>query len=307
MATVSTSFSSNSDVDPIAAGMTAASTIYNDAYNAFSYMTDFSKVDIRYYSSVTPTWVVAILTNGDSISIFGQNLTSFPATLTGVYVSSHNTNVNLSFSGQVTIDGSGGVSGAITKVAVIDGNATLTMYGTVFGTSNTGSYSNIVVQENGYTLSLGGSFNESGLNNISGTISSVRISDGIHSIGIAGIHFNYQSFVSYSSFSDFLSVALSGNDTINGSSSAEMLYAYGGNNVLNGLQGNDTLLGAAGNDLLNGGLGVDSMVGGLGDDIYIVDNASDVVTENADEGADLVRVNIATANGSYTLADNVEN
>jgi len=65
----------------------------------------------------------------------------------------------------------------------------------------------------------------------------------------------------------------------------------------------NTITGGAGNDLLNGGAGADTLIGGAGDDTYIVDNAADVVTENADAGSDTVRTTLA----SYTLGANVEN
>ena len=41
--------------------------------------------------------------------------------------------------------------------------------------------------------------------------------------------------------------------------------------------------------------------------LYVVENIGDIVTENFDEGTDLVKVNIATANGIYSLGDNIEN
>ncbi len=58
----------------------------------------------------------------------------------------------------------------------------------------------------------------------------------------------------------------------------------------------------AGNDLLNGGAGVDTMIGGAGDDAYIVDNASEHITEIAGGGSDWVE----TALKAYVLADEVE-
>lgn len=70
-----------------------------------------------------------------------------------------------------------------------------------------------------------------------------------------------------------------------------------------GLSGNDTLTGGSGNDRLDGGAGIDSMAGGAGDDTYVVDNTSDVVTENPNAGTDTV----LTTTASYTLGDNVEN
>ena len=54
--------------------------------------------------------------------------------------------------------------------------------------------------------------------------------------------------------------------------------------------------------LLDGGAGADTMLGGLGNDIYVVDVATDIVTENAGEGIDTVQSGI-----TYTLGANVEN
>ncbi|MFZ3280400.1 M10 family metallopeptidase C-terminal domain-containing protein, partial [Pseudomonas sp.] len=72
-------------------------------------------------------------------------------------------------------------------------------------------------------------------------------------------------------------------------------------NVLTGNAGNNILAGYAGNDTLDGGAGADTLIGGNGDDIYYVDSQSDVVTELAGEGHDVVRTSV-----SYTLSANVE-
>ena len=90
-----------------------------------------------------------------------------------------------------------------------------------------------------------------------------------------------------------------------GNASDNILTGGSGVNTLLGLAGNDTLYGGAGNDTLDGGAGNDVMAGGAGNDIYIVDSASDVVSEamGVSEGVDTVR----TALASYTLADSVEN
>ncbi|NKL33463.1 rhizobiocin, partial [Rhizobium leguminosarum bv. viciae] len=79
-----------------------------------------------------------------------------------------------------------------------------------------------------------------------------------------------------------------------------------GNNLNNTITGGaviDILSGGAGDDTLDGGAGADRLIGGTGNDTYIVDNASEVVTENANEGTDTVQ----TALASYTLAANVDN
>jgi Ca2+-binding RTX toxin-like protein len=69
-----------------------------------------------------------------------------------------------------------------------------------------------------------------------------------------------------------------------------------------GNTGNNTITGNTGNNTLDGGAGADSLTGGIGDDTYLVDNASDVVTESSGEGLDTVNASI-----SYTLGANVEN
>jgi Ca2+-binding RTX toxin-like protein len=92
---------------------------------------------------------------------------------------------------------------------------------------------------------------------------------------------------------DQILTGTAGNDVLTGASANDQLYGLAGNDMLNGL---------AGNDLLNGGGGADTMRGGLGNDTYIVDNTGDVVTENANEGVDMVQSSI-----TYTLGANVEN
>ncbi|HEY0011397.1 MAG TPA: M10 family metallopeptidase C-terminal domain-containing protein [Allosphingosinicella sp.] len=75
-----------------------------------------------------------------------------------------------------------------------------------------------------------------------------------------------------------------------------------GNDELETGAGNDALDGGAGNDYLKGGAGADLMRGGAGHDTFFVDDAGDVIVENADEGTDSVHVSIA----AYTVGANVE-
>ncbi|MCT7662683.1 hypothetical protein N5B53_02265 [Shinella kummerowiae] len=77
-----------------------------------------------------------------------------------------------------------------------------------------------------------------------------------------------------------------------------------GSKALNGAGNalNNTLVGTSAANILNGRAGADSMIGGLGNDTFVVDDAKDVVTEKAGEGTDSVHALI-----SYALAANVEN
>lgn len=74
-----------------------------------------------------------------------------------------------------------------------------------------------------------------------------------------------------------------------------------GHNLLVGGYGNDTLSGGAGRDQLDGRQGADRMVGGKDDDVYSVDNAGDIVVEQAGEGRDSV---VSTLD--WVLGDHVE-
>ncbi|MBW7900200.1 MAG: hypothetical protein H3C26_01900 [Rhodocyclaceae bacterium] len=103
-----------------------------------------------------------------------------------------------------------------------------------------------------------------------------------------------QSSVTHTLSANVENLTLTGTSATNGT----------GNVLDNTLIGNgkaNTLTGGGGNDILDGGVGADKMIGGTGDDIYYVDNSSDVVTENANEGIDLVYSTL-----TLTLANNVD-
>ena len=121
--------------------------------------------------------------------------------------------------------------------------------------------------------------------NTSSTVENIRFADGTV--------WNYSTVLSKTPVAD---------QTLTGTANADTLNGGAGNDTLNGLGGNDTLNGLAGNDTLDGGTGNDTMKGGLGDDTYIVDSTSDVVTENLNEGTDLVKSSV-----TLNLAPNVEN
>ena len=70
-----------------------------------------------------------------------------------------------------------------------------------------------------------------------------------------------------------------------------------------GNAGNNVITGNGANNILNGGAGIDTLIGGAGNDIYIVDSATDTITELANGGTDTIQSSV-----TYTIAAaNVEN
>lgn len=102
------------------------------------------------------------------------------------------------------------------------------------------------------------------------------------------------SSVTFTLAANVETLSLTGSAAINGSGN-EL------DNLLIGNGGNNALSGGAGNDRLDGGLGSDTLVGGTGDDSYVVNVATDVVTELADQGVDTVNSAV-----TWTLATHVE-
>lgn len=86
-----------------------------------------------------------------------------------------------------------------------------------------------------------------------------------------------------------------------GNGTAQTVIGNEGTNSLEGLGGNDTLYGLGGNDYLDGGTGADQLIGGTGNDWYFVDDANDIVIENAGEGSDRVLTTL-----SYALSASAE-
>jgi Ca2+-binding RTX toxin-like protein len=97
-----------------------------------------------------------------------------------------------------------------------------------------------------------------------------------------------------------------GNDLSNnlyGGAGGDLLEGGAGYDQLFGGAGEDELVGGSEGDVLDGGAGADLLTGGTGDDVYRIDDAGDVVVEQAGEGVELVYSLVA----AYTLTANVEN
>ncbi|MGQ0676728.1 MAG: beta strand repeat-containing protein, partial [Rhodospirillales bacterium] len=106
------------------------------------------------------------------------------------------------------------------------------------------------------------------------------VSGDVNGDGAADFAIDLAGNVSLAS-SDFASGSLIAPVVTTGGTGADVLDGGEVADTLTGGGGNDTLRGFAGADTLDGGAGADTMVGGKGDDIYIVNDASDLVTETA--------------------------
>lgn len=97
---------------------------------------------------------------------------------------------------------------------------------------------------------------------------------------------------------------LSGIENVSGSLGNDTLLGSTGANGLWGDAGADSIYGYGGDDTLGGGIDnlADTLVGGTGDDYYLVNSSTDVITELASEGSDIVE---STAT-NYTMANYVE-
>lgn len=96
-------------------------------------------------------------------------------------------------------------------------------------------------------------------------------------------------------------------ETVIGGSGADSLTGDNNGNWLYGGNGKDILTGGGGNDYLNGGTGTDVMYGGSGNDTYVVDNITDVISEQTVAGVDDGGVDTVISYATYTLGDGFEN
>jgi Ca2+-binding RTX toxin-like protein len=128
---------------------------------------------------------------------------------------------------------------------------------------------------------VGGTGNDTYVVNISTDVVTENLNEGIDTVEASATY-------SIASLANVENLTLTGTSAINATGNAAA-------NVLTGNSGANTL---------NGGAGIDTLVGGAGNDTYVVDNAGDVITENASEGTDLVNASL-----TFSLANfaNVEN
>ncbi|HEY9692384.1 MAG TPA: Calx-beta domain-containing protein [Oculatellaceae cyanobacterium] len=197
-------------------------------------------------------------------------------------------------------EGTDTVQSSVTfSIASLTNIENLTLTGTTAnnGTGNTG---NNVLIGNSSNNTLNGNTGNDTLNGGAGvdaligglgddTYAVDTTTDTINEISGQGTD-TVKSSVTYSiaTLTNVENLSLTGIEAINGTGNA-------GNNVITGNSANNTI---------NGGAGVDTLIGGLGDDTYIVDSTTDIITEPANQGIDIVR---SSANFSIATLTNLEN
>jgi hypothetical protein len=93
-------------------------------------------------------------------------------------------------------------------------------------------------------------------------------------------------------------------DIVTGNGGKDVLSGLGGDDHIDGGAQNDQIFGGDGNDTLDGGTEFDQLWGGAGNDTYYVDNASDIVIEDAGDGtSDQV---LAGATFALAAGDDIE-
>jgi trimeric autotransporter adhesin len=180
----------------------------------------------------------------------------------------------------------------------IRGNFTLNAFsGAFLG----GSISELSISRGAYTTTIAGDLAVTGGGNITGTITTLRISNGANEIQMTGLDLPFDpTLASITNASTLLSVIggrLTGDDTVTYANNSTVGLAF-----LSG-DGNDSITVSGPNgDTLNGGAGTDTLAGGLGNDNYVYDGTDDDFVENPGEGTDTI-----LASATYTLPDASEN
>ena len=155
------------------------------------------------------------------------------------------------------------------------------------------SASRIVLNDGTFKEEFLGNFSYLG-DAVSGTISSATFSvNQVLALSMEGLQADAAIVKQYAQTAgdtqEAYAYLLSGNDTVNGSASADVLRAYGGADTVNGNGGNDSLAGGAGNDVLNGGSGIDTAVfsgNRAGYTVTMTGNAATVSDTVGTDGAD---------------------
>jgi len=279
----------NSAVSNTATDITSMVSNARDWYN---YLTDADTDPAGIYED-TPTYISGYLYDGSDFAIYGSGFFTNTATITKLEFTTNGW--MYAYAGNVSLNTTTyAQSGALNHVAI--GSPTgeqVDFYGNfnVNSTATIGTITKITYQDADETFVLKGALSYNYLyGTMTGNITSYQFTDPLgHSYTLSNFSIPFSQLNAYSDLNSFVADIMAGDDNIVGTAASEVILGY------------------AGNDTLDGGAGADTLAAGTGNDTYIVDNIGDIVTESSDEGTDLVKVKITTANGTFALGDNVEN
>ena len=257
------------------------------------------------------TYSLATLTNVENLTLTGSTaINGTGNALDNVLDGSTNTAVNTLTGGagnDTYIVGTGDLvseaasAGTDTVLAAVNHtlatnveNLTLTGTSAITGTGNT--LNNVLTGNTGNNTLSGGTGTDTMLGGLGNDIYVVDNTADVVTENTGEGTDLVQSSVTYTIGADVENLTLTTTTAINGTGNTM-------DNVLTGGTGNNTLTGGGGNDTINGGGGVDTMIGGTGNDSYTMDSTTDIVTELAGEGTDLIQSSVTLT----SLALNVEN
>ncbi len=165
-----------------------------------------------------------------------------------------------------------GVSGSISSLTLSGPDLSFEFKGNVSTTGAAASITSLSLDRGEESYLLKGKLTvDVNTGDIKGTVSDVKVDDGLYTASLSKLKLPATDLLSLSE-QDVLPLLLAGNDTIT---------AAGESVELNGFAGKDIIKGGAGDDTIIGGTGNDKLTSGLGEDMFVFNAAPNTKT-NAD-------------------------
>jgi Ca2+-binding RTX toxin-like protein len=246
MATVTTNFPSLAAIDATGDKIFTAMSLESATTWAHTAFDNANDLAVSYYvGTPTSTYVAAVLTNGDSIQVYGSNLTGYPQTVTKLVYTANGQDLSVTLEGSVQFASElADPTGYVDKFIVTSGSSVVTANGYINVASDApATFTSIDLVYGTASLHATGNLSVTDQAVVTGNVTGVTVNDGAMSFSVSGLNMAYTTAVSFDTMTAFLTSALAGNDTVNGTSAGEYLFGYGGADALNAGAGADTLNG----------------------------------------------------------------